>query len=48
MLSLLFALATCSAYVSLVVRVFAIVVLWFKLFDCCSFRAFFLCLKTSS
>ena len=32
MLTLLFALAMCSVYVSLVVRVFGIVVLWFKFF----------------
>ena len=40
MLSLLFVLAMCSVYVSLVVRVFAIVVIWFKFVVCCSFRAF--------
>ena len=40
MLSLLFVLAMCSVYVSLVVRMFAIVVRWFKFFVCCSFRAF--------
>ena len=47
MLSLLFVLAMCSVYVSLVVRVFAIVVLWFKLFCvlfvcCCLFAVFVL------
>ena len=41
MLSLLFALSMCSVYVSLVVRVFAIVVLWFKYFRLLFVSCFF-------